>query len=127
MSFTKPVDVINVSADGYKEFIENNIVDFEEFDEYLDIKYLIENLQFTRIKDNESNGEPLSMTQEFTPKRIAHVKSKREKFSILLYALLCLVIINMTLYSGIELYMTNKNTASMMDNLTSKIIYTGKE
>ena len=23
--------------------------------------------------------------------------------------------------------MTNKNTASMMDNLTSKIIYTGKE
>lgn len=99
----------------------------EEFDDYLDIKYLIENLQFTRIKDTEINGEPLSMTQEFTPKRIAHVKSKKEKFSILLYALLCLVIINMTLYSGIELYMTNKNTASMMDNLTSKIIYTGKE
>ena len=99
----------------------------EEFDEYLDIKYLIDNLQFTRIKDNESTGEPLSVTHEFTPKRIAHVKSKKEKFSILLYALLCLVIINMTLYSGIELYMTNKNTASMMDNLTSKIIYTGKE
>lgn len=99
----------------------------EEFDEYLDIKYLIENLQFTRIKDNEIKGDPLSVTQKFIPKRIAHVKSKKEKFSILLYALLCLVIINMTLYSGIELYMTNKNTASMMDNLTSKIIYTGKE
>ena len=114
-----------------KEYSHNRVIILtihdEEFDEYLDIKYLIENLQFTRIKDNESNGEPLSMTQEFTPKRIAHVKSKKEKFSILLYALLCLVIINMTLYSGIELYMTNKNTASMMDNLTSKIIYTGKE
>ena len=109
-----------------KEYSHNRVIILtihdEEFDEYLDIKYLIENLQFTRIKDNESNGEPLSVTHEFTPKRIAHVKSKKEKFSILLYALLCLVIINMTLYSGIELYMTNKNTASMMDNLTSKII-----
>ena len=114
-----------------KEYSHNRVIILtihdEEFDEYLDIKYLIENLQFTRIKDNEIKGDPLSVTQKFIPKRIAHVKSKKEKFSILLYALLCLVIINMTLYSGIELYMTNKNTASMMDNLTSKIIYTGKE
>lgn len=47
----------------------------KEFDDYLDIKYLIENLQFTRVKDNEIKGESLSVTQEFTPKRIAHVKS----------------------------------------------------
>ena len=92
------------------EFDEND----EEFDEYLDIKYLIENLQFTRIKDNEIKGDPLSVTQKFIPKRIAHVKSKKEKFSILLYALLCLVIINMTLYSGIELYMTNKNLGDIV-------------
>lgn len=42
----------------------------EEFDEYLDIKYLIENLQFTRIKDNEIKGDPLSVTQKFIPKEL---------------------------------------------------------
>ena len=99
----------------------------EEFDEYLDIKYIIENLKFVCVKNSENEGAPLSENRQFFPKKIAHVKSKKEKFSIFLYTLLCLVIVNMTLYSGIELYMTNKNTASMMDNLTSKIIYTGKE
>lgn len=60
----------------------------EEFDEYLDIKYLIQNLHFTRVIDNESNGEPLSVTHEFTPKRIAHVKSKK-KSSVSSYMLCC--------------------------------------
>ena len=51
MSFTKPVDVINVSADGYKEFIENNIVDFEEFDEYL--TKIVEDINF-KLFDEDS-------------------------------------------------------------------------
>lgn len=99
----------------------------EEFDEYLDIKYFIEDLKIKCIKDNHNEENPLSSDSSFNPKKIAHVKSKKEKMSIFLYALLCLVIINMTLYSGIDLYKSNKNTVSMMDNLTSKIIYTGKE
>lgn len=99
----------------------------EEFDEYLDIKYFIEDLKIKCIKDNHNEENPLSSGSSFNPKKIAHVKSKKEKMSIFLYALLCLVIINMTLYSGIDLYKSNKNTVSMMDNLTSKIIYTGKE
>ena len=99
----------------------------EEFDEYLDIKYLIEDLKIKCIKDNHNEENPLSPNSSFNPKKIAHVKSKKEKISVFLYALLCLVIINMTLYSGIDLYKSNKNTVSMMDHLTSKIIYTGKE
>lgn len=99
----------------------------EEFDEYLDIKYFIEDLKIKCIKDNHNEENPLSSNSSFNSKKIAHVKSKKEKMSIFLYALLCLVIINMTLYSGIDLYKSNKNTVSMMDNLTSKIIYTGKE
>lgn len=31
MNYTKPVDMINVSEEEYRDFIENNIVDFKEF------------------------------------------------------------------------------------------------
>lgn len=44
MSFTKPVDAVNVSEEVYANFVENNIVNFKEFEEYLlkienDIKF----------------------------------------------------------------------------------------
>ena len=75
----------------------------KEFDDYLDIKYLIENLQFTRVKDNEIKGESLSVTQEFTPKRIAHVKKQERKVQ---HPLICFVVFSYYQYDFIFWYRT---------------------
>ena len=50
MNCTKPVDEINLSEEEYKEFIENNIVIFKEFDECL--SKIEEDIKFKLFDDN---------------------------------------------------------------------------
>lgn len=50
MSFTKSIDVVNVSEEKCKKFIEENIVDFNEFDEV--VSKISEDIKFNLFDDS---------------------------------------------------------------------------